>query len=431
MNEIAVSVIMPSLNVVDYIEECIASAVNQTLREIEIICIDAGSKDGTLEIIEKYAQQDSRIRLVKTDFQSYGAQVNLGIRLSQGRYIAILETDDYISHEMYESLYRPAVEYDCDYVKCNYYSFWTQKDGTKFTQIRRNFYDDKWYSGVIENPIPKDICIRDLYLWDGIYKKSFLVDNGIEFSETRGAAFQDVGFLFQTSILCKRIMYIDQAYYFYCVDREGSSSNSDKGFFYSFNEYNFVLSKYKDLIRDDIEAARTFYCRIALAFYNSINDQYQIFGRENKPYYEWFRREIMWAVNNQIISDSDMNIDVPLASILKPYEEYLSVHEKRRTLILSTIGSPSEYPIIIFGCGNFGVHAYRWLKQIKYSVEAFMDNDSNKWNKALDGIMILDPKEIYRRDRETRYIVANNLHSHVIKAQLIQCGVPEDHICIF
>ena len=107
MSEIAVSIIMPSLNVANYIEECLASAVNQTLKEIEIICIDAGSTDGTAEIIERYAEKDKRIRLIKTEFKSYGAQVNLGIRLARGYYIAILETDDYVSCDMYENLYKP------------------------------------------------------------------------------------------------------------------------------------------------------------------------------------------------------------------------------------------------------------------------------------------------------------------------------------
>lgn len=431
MSNIAVSVIMPSLNVVNYIEASIVSVVNQTLKEIEIICIDAGSQDGTVEIIEKYARQDSRINLVKTNYKSYGAQVNLGIRLAQGKYIAILETDDYISYDMYESLYGPAVENDCDYVKGNYYTYWTQKDGIKYKQIRRNFYDDTYYSRVIDKPIPKDICIRDLYLWNGIYKKSFLVENDIKFSETKGAAFQDVGFLFQTSILCKKIMYLDQAFYYYCIDREDSSSNSDKGFLYSFHEYNLVYSKYKNLIRKDKEIAKAFYCRVALAFYNSINDVHQIYGRESEPYYEWFRREISWALENEIIFDYDMNIDMPLCSILEPYENYLKEQEKRRSLILRTIGKPSQYSIVIFGCGNFGVHAYRWLTQMEYKIEAFMDNDADKWNKTLDGIRILNPIEAYNGNPETRYIVANNLYSHAMKDQLLQYGVEEAHICIF
>ena len=75
-----VTIIMPSLNVADYIEECIKSAVFQTLKEIEILCIDAGSTDGTLEILQRYADMDRRIRLINSDRRSYGYQVNLGIR---------------------------------------------------------------------------------------------------------------------------------------------------------------------------------------------------------------------------------------------------------------------------------------------------------------------------------------------------------------
>lgn len=431
MSEIAVSVIMPSLNVVGYIEECIASAVNQTLKEIEIICVDAGSEDGTLEIIERYAQRDPRVRLVKAAFKSYGAQVNLGISLARGRYIAILETDDYVSHEMYEKLYGLAIENDCDYVKCNYYTYWTQEDGVRYKQLRKNFHNDTYYNRLIVDPVPKDICIRDLYLWDGIYKKEFLTYNDITFSETSGAAFQDVGFLFQTSVLGKRVMYVDQAYYFYCTDREGASSNSDKGFLYSFNEYNFVHSKYKDLIQKSKDAARAFYCRITLAFYNSVNDPYHIFGREYKPYYEWFRGEINWAVDNQIITDSDMNLDIPIVSMLKSYEDYRTDREGRINTILSTVGKVSEYPIVIFGSGNFGTYAYRWLKQRSYSIEAFLDNDANKWNKLLHGVEILNPEEVHNRKSETRYIVANNLHSQEMKKQLLEYGVAEEHICIF
>jgi len=96
-----VSIIMPSLNVVSYIEECLQSAINQTLKDIEIICIDAGSTDGTREVITKYLLTDKRIRLIDSTVKSYGYQVNLGIHEARGEYIGILETDDYVDCEMY------------------------------------------------------------------------------------------------------------------------------------------------------------------------------------------------------------------------------------------------------------------------------------------------------------------------------------------
>ena len=77
--EIKVSVIMPSLNVKDYIEEAVRSALCQTLREIEVICIDAGSDDGTWDILASLAKTDGRVVLRHSDVKSYGYQVNLGI----------------------------------------------------------------------------------------------------------------------------------------------------------------------------------------------------------------------------------------------------------------------------------------------------------------------------------------------------------------
>ena len=100
-----VSVILPSLNVKPFIEECVESVINQTLENIEIICVDAGSDDGTLEILEDYANKDSRIKILRSDKRSYGHQMNLGIAAAEGEYVGILETDDYVEEDMYESLY--------------------------------------------------------------------------------------------------------------------------------------------------------------------------------------------------------------------------------------------------------------------------------------------------------------------------------------
>lgn len=96
-NKCKVSIIMPSLNVVDYIDECIQSALKQTLSEIEIICVDAGSTDGTWEKLISYAdnpEYKDHIILLQSEVKSYGYQINLALRQAIGEYIAILETDE-------------------------------------------------------------------------------------------------------------------------------------------------------------------------------------------------------------------------------------------------------------------------------------------------------------------------------------------------
>ena len=101
-----ISIIMPALNVGAYIRECLHSVIEQTLEDIEIIVVDAGSTDGTLEIINEFALVDKRIQVVHSKIKSYGYQLNLGFSLAKADYIGIVETDDYIMKDMYECLYQ-------------------------------------------------------------------------------------------------------------------------------------------------------------------------------------------------------------------------------------------------------------------------------------------------------------------------------------
>lgn len=93
MNQTKISVIMPSLNVSKYIKQCLQSVLNQTLEDIEIICVDGGSTDETLDIIQQYVKKDNRVKLIHSDIKSYGYQINLGIKEACGDYIGIIGKD--------------------------------------------------------------------------------------------------------------------------------------------------------------------------------------------------------------------------------------------------------------------------------------------------------------------------------------------------
>ena len=112
-----VTVIMPSLNVVKYIDSCMDSVLAQTLQDIEILAIDAGSDDGTFEILQEYASLDKRIKVMQSSKKSYGYQLNMGIALAQGEYVGIVETDDKIEPDMFQTLYESAIKTKADYVK--------------------------------------------------------------------------------------------------------------------------------------------------------------------------------------------------------------------------------------------------------------------------------------------------------------------------
>ena len=105
-----VSVIVPVYNVEKYLEECLDSIINQTLEDIEIICVNDGSTDNSLKILKKYAKKDNRIKIINQKNCGLGCARNSGLNQSQGDYIFFLDSDDYLNPNILEKLYPKALE---------------------------------------------------------------------------------------------------------------------------------------------------------------------------------------------------------------------------------------------------------------------------------------------------------------------------------
>ena len=120
--EIKISVLVYVLNDTEHIEKCVRSVMEQTLQELEIILIDGGSTDGTLEKLERLQSEDKRIRLINSE-QGVGCQFNTGLKAAVGKYIGICESDDYIMSNMYERQYELAEKYGLDVLKANVLRF--------------------------------------------------------------------------------------------------------------------------------------------------------------------------------------------------------------------------------------------------------------------------------------------------------------------
>ena len=115
---VKVSVVMPVYNVENYIEECLDSLINQTLKEIEIICVDDGSTDGTSQIIDEYVKKDSRIVAIHQKNAGLVAVRNRGIEIAKGDWIGFVDGDDAIDLDMYARLLSNALKYDADISHC-------------------------------------------------------------------------------------------------------------------------------------------------------------------------------------------------------------------------------------------------------------------------------------------------------------------------
>lgn len=275
-----VSIILPSLNVGDYICQCVESVMNQTLADIEIICVDAGSTDGTLEHIREYAKRDDRIQVIQSDRKSYGHQMNLGISAATGEYIGIVETDDWAPEHMYETLYGLAKKHDLDFIKADFYRFKEKTDGEGLELDYNQLSNDLSVYGKVLNP-QENILLFNLIMntWSGIYRRQFLLDNHIWHNETPGASYQDNGFWFKTFALAQRVYFVHEPFYMNRRDNPNSSVYN-KGKVYCMNEEYRYIGEFLDQNPELKQRLMPMYCykkyQNYMFTYNRIAEEFKL-----------------------------------------------------------------------------------------------------------------------------------------------------------
>ncbi len=223
---IKVSIVIPVYNVERYLKQCIESAMDQTMRDIEIICVNDGSTDGSPKILREMAEKDGRIRVIDKPNSGYGNTMNIGIDLAKGKYVIFLESDDHILPELCEVLFGLCERYDLEIIKTDHYKFKEGRDGSQvYAEYMRASCEstDYGYNKVL-SPQDHPVIFRyAMYTWSCMYNRDYLNKYKIRHNETPGASYQDNGFWFQTLMYCKRMYVLDQAFYMYRQDNPDSS----------------------------------------------------------------------------------------------------------------------------------------------------------------------------------------------------------------
>lgn len=214
LNDIKISVIIPIYNVECYLKECLESVINQTLNDIEIICINDGSTDNSLDIVKEYLNKDKRIKLIDKTNSGYGAACNSGLYAALGKYIAIVEPDDFIDINMYKDLYELAEKNNADIVKSSFYENYDIDEIHRVKKVKWNRH-----LNLNKNVFTIKECPLFMYfhpsVWSCIYKNEFIKENNISFVEAKGSGWTDNPFQVQTMCLANRICYTDNAYYYW------------------------------------------------------------------------------------------------------------------------------------------------------------------------------------------------------------------------
>lgn len=231
----SVSVVIPIYNVEAYLPQCLDSICSQTLDDIEIICVNDGSTDRSLDILESFASKDSRFRIVDKPNGGYGKAVNTGLDIAHGEFVSIVEPDDFIDKDMFSDLYYFAshpnkggesVPGVADVVKGSYWEYYdapSPEEAPLFSRPPLAYcmpHDTDFFS--LKDS--QDVICAHPSIWSALYRRQFLIDNSIRFIEPQGAGWADNPFLFQTLCLAEHIQWVPKAYYFYRQTNVSASS---------------------------------------------------------------------------------------------------------------------------------------------------------------------------------------------------------------
>jgi len=215
-----VSIIIPAYNSSEYIDKCLISLIKQTLKEIEIIVVDDGSSDNTVEICNKYSNIDTRVKLIKQEHKKQGAARNNGTNQAKGEYIGFVDSDDWVDTDYYEKLYNAAKKYDSDIALAT-----NIRIGNGKTKKRLDIKEEKFVTSFQDkldigrqptNPCPTN----------KIYRASMLKNNNITWQE--GVFCEDKLFTIQAVYFANGIVSVPNTYYYYYRNMTSTVNSKSK-----------------------------------------------------------------------------------------------------------------------------------------------------------------------------------------------------------
>lgn len=274
MNGIQVSVIVPIYNAEAYIEECVRSILNQTFSDFELILVDDGSKDGSLELCKKIASQDSRVKVIHQENAGSAAAKNTGISLARGNYISFCDSDDTIDCDYIQNLYQGVLLHNADVCVGNV-AFTRMKESDiiarRTVDMTAGVFNLKAFMTYYPQYMPNAVIGAP---WNKLYKRSIIVENELRFN-TKIKNNEDTHFNYEYLAKCKTVYVSDKPYYNY-INRIGVDSAS-KGYIPNlFDIYTMTYVKAIEFLKEIniyeeyIDFQNTYYIGLVIGAINGI-----------------------------------------------------------------------------------------------------------------------------------------------------------------
>lgn len=250
-----VSIIVPVYNVEKYVKKCIKSLMNQTLKDIEIIVVDDGSTDNSISIVEELSKEDERIKIFHKTNGGLSDARNYGLKKAKGKYIAFLDSDDYVKSELYQKMYEKAKKEKSDMVECNF--FWAYPKDANNSSLKKDIGEK--YNNQIEMMEKARVVA-----WNKLYKKEIIDNVGVEFP--KGLRYEDIEFFYKLIPYIENVSFVKQPMIYYVQRKESIVNTQNEKTSDIFEVFENVFSYYKehqfyDKYRDVLEYT---YARILL-----------------------------------------------------------------------------------------------------------------------------------------------------------------------
>lgn len=420
--QIKVSFVMPVYNAMPYLTQCLDSVCEQTLKEIELICVDDGSNDDSFSKLQQYAKKDPRIKVFQNKQEGPGAAHarNLGLSQAKGDYVIVVDSDDYFHLELAEKVYKKAIKTNAEVIL--YDAMWfdthTGKDMKNVTTLRKDLLpDEESFSG---QDISKVLFqITHGAAWSRCYKKSYLDQYKFQFQSVH--VIDDVFFTYTSLSLAKKISLIEETLLFYRVNNGKSQlSNKDRDPYSPVK----VISALKLWLKkhDVFDCYEETYLKLAISIC--------IFYLDGMKSQENIDALFVYLHEGGL---EDLGI-YPAPFLHESIKNWIENVQKLDKMSYFSMKKANESSLVtpgmrcgIYGLGFRGELVLEKINHLGGVIVAASDSSQEKWGEVFCGLNILPPQELNPKEIDRVFIASFNYFGE-IKERLLHLGFAAEQI---
>ena len=342
-----VSIIVPIYNTEKYLPKCLDSLIEQTLSDIEIICVNDGSTDHSLTILEQYKQKDPRIIVLNQNNSGQSIARNQGLKMAQGKYIQLVDADDWITNDCCQILYQQAEDDQLDMLTMAATSYIENKK----EYIKEPFYNFYW----LENKNERLILTRKEYMqhwWEfaptaplTLYNRNFLIKNKLFFPEH--LKFEDCLFFKQALFKTDKIGINRSQLYFHRGHMESTVNNGGYHYldWFTINAQIYNLIKSYEISQKQIDTWLFSTVNYSFKLWKGINKQFrQQFYKKAHDFYTRYSPSTDWIINNKTLRRFLYSLLIAKNYLTFKLLYYFPKKTSKKNVSIKILGFKLKYP---------------------------------------------------------------------------------------